>query len=373
MPHERQRTPSCVRSSRPPGSAVRILDKRLPPVHSSSVEVTELVRPDVDELHDFWSVGAAARPLDAPLLPYQPFEELVRAHDDTRTSREHRWIARVEGRPVGTAQLMLPLLENIDVANVTVVVHPVARRRGTGRALATTVIDRMRREGRSQLFCEIPEPLDRAPTPGTAFAAQMGATRALEEICRILDLGEVDDNRLSALEHDAAAHAVGYELVQWAGPAPDDNIDDLAVLTGRMSTDAPMGDLDWEPEEWDRARVREAEERSTQMGRQWVTTAARHVDSGHVVAYTDIGVSPGQPGPAFQWVTIVEPGHRGKRLGLLVKAANLRLLRRELTGYDRVITWNAESNTQMIAINDALGFRPRFRYCEWKLVLGSPG
>ena len=205
------------------------------------------------------------------------------------------------------------------------------------------------------------------PAPGVAFATAVGAERAQDEICRSLELADVSDDRLGVHEHEATAYAAGYELVQWVGPCSDDVVDDLAVLTGRMTTDAPMGDLDWEPEAWDRERYREAEERTARLGRRWVTTAARHVASGRVVAYTDIGWSERVESTAFQWMTIVAPEHRGRRLGLLVKAANLRALRREMPAVERVITWNADSNAAMIAINELLGFRPRLRFGQWQL------
>jgi hypothetical protein len=195
----------------------------------------------------------------------------------------------------------------------------------------------------------------------------VGAERAQDEICRSLELDDVSDDQLGALQDEATAYAAGYELVQWIGPCSDELIDDLAALTGRMTTDAPMGDLDWEPEAWDRQRVREAEERTSRLGRRWVTTAARHVASERVVAYTDIGWSERVESTAFQWMTIVAPEHRGRRLGLLIKAANLRELRREMPRVERVITWNADSNAAMIAINEALGFRPRLRFGQWQL------
>jgi hypothetical protein len=66
-------------------------------------------------------------------------------------------------------------------------------------------------------------------------------------------------------------------------------------------------------------------------------------------------------------MTIVDATHRGHRLGMLVKAANLRALRDAVPAVERVITWNAASNTHMIAINEALGFRPQLRFSQWQL------
>ena len=63
------------------------------------------------------------------------------------------------------------------------------------------------------------------------------------------------------------------------------------------------------------------------------------------------------------------PGHRGRRLGMLVKAANLRRLTGELPAVRRVDTWNAEENAWMLAINVALGFRPSGGAGEWQLAL----
>jgi RimJ/RimL family protein N-acetyltransferase len=51
--------------------------------------------------------------------------------------------------------------------------------------------------------------------------------------------------------------------------------------------------------------------------------------------------------------------------------ANIRLLRREHPEARGIITWNAESNTDMVAVNDALGFRPRARFCQWQLRLSA--
>jgi hypothetical protein len=87
------------------------------------------------------------------------------------------------------------------------------------------------------------------------------------------------------------------------------------------------------------------------------------------VGYTDIGVNVEQPRVGYQWDTIVLAEHRGHRLGLLLKLANLELLVRTAPGVELVNTWNAEINSHMIAVNEALGFRPVDRWREWQLDL----
>jgi len=338
-------------------------------VNHTTVDVSEISQDDVAALRGFWSVSAAARRVDAPLIPMEPFEELLAQPSDERAKRTQRWIARDGDRPVGIAELALPTLDNTEAAILTLEVHPDDRRRGIGRALLAVAVRRIRAEGRTNVIGYTSEPLDGPATPGVLFAGVVGAERALDEICRSLELDDVSDEQLAALENDASGFAAGYELVQWVGRCSDDIVDDLAMLQGRMSTDTPLGDLDWEPEAWDRERYREREELSSRLGRRRVSTAARHVASGRVVAFSDLGWSSRDERTAFQWMTIVAPEHRGRRLGMLIKAANLQALRREVPRVERVITWNAESNVHIIAVNETIGFMPRLRFSQWQLRL----
>jgi hypothetical protein len=61
--------------------------------------------------------------------------------------------------------------------------------------------------------------------------------------------------------------------------------------------------------------------------------------------------------------------HRGHRLGLLLKVANLDQLRRFLPEVRYLNTWNADVNAHMVAINERLGFRPMEGWSEWQLDL----
>jgi hypothetical protein len=48
--------------------------------------------------------------------------------------------------------------------------------------------------------------------------------------------------------------------------------------------------------------------------------------------------------------------HRGHRLGMLVKLANLAALEGSCPGHPSVITFNAEENRHMLSVDDDLGF-----------------
>lgn len=105
-------------------------------------------------------------------------------------------------------------------------------------------------------------------------------------------------------------------------------------------------------------------------GRTKLTTVALD-DAGDVAAYTEIAVPEADPGRSFQWGTLVRKAHRGRRLGLATKAANLLWLQTERPEVTSVITWNAEVNRHMVAINERLGFRPVARAAEFQRVLGA--
>jgi hypothetical protein len=69
-----------------------------------------------------------------------------------------------------------------------------------------------------------------------------------------------------------------------------------------------------------------------------------------------VAVSRDQPGWGSQHDTSVVRAHRGRRLGLLLKADMLRWLRDDEPGLVSLTTWNAESNDRMIGVNEILGY-----------------
>ena len=80
-----------------------------------------------------------------------------------------------------------------------------------------------------------------------------------------------------------------------------------------------------------------------------------------------IDVVPGRdPGKVFQDDTLVLPRHRGHRLGLALKVANLRAVQRAHPDRRVLHTWNAEENGPMVAVNNAMGFRPVERLGEYQ-------
>jgi GNAT superfamily N-acetyltransferase len=75
------------------------------------------------------------------------------------------------------------------------------------------------------------------------------------------------------------------------------------------------------------------------------------------------------PGRLYQWGTLVLREHRGRRLGQATKAYNLLWVQRELSGLKLLVTYNAEVNRHMIAVNEAMGFRPVERLTQYQRPL----
>ena len=93
-------------------------------------------------------------------------------------------------------------------------------------------------------------------------------------------------------------------------------------------------------------------------------TAAAVAPEGHLAGYTELGLMSTGREHGQTWNTLVLPGHRGHGLGMWIKLANLEAARRLRPELRRVTTWNAEANQHMIAINEAIGFRPVRRAYE---------
>jgi GNAT superfamily N-acetyltransferase len=304
--------------------------------------------------------AALARTPDLPSTTWETF--LAGVRHPSPGHRFERALGFLDGAPVGSAVLAMPLLDNLDNATVEIFVHPAHRRRGVGRALHRWAAGRVQAHGRKRLTGETVQ-----TTPESdAFAAAMGAGPALSETRSRLDVAGADRRRLDEMLAEAWTHADGYRFVRWDGVPPDRWIDDMAYLDGRLLADAPMGELDWEPEKVDAGRIRRAEEWRLMLGDGRFHGGIEHVASGRLVACTTLAGPEDTPEHLWQNITLVDAPHRGHRLGLVVKLENLRHALRHRPGLRAIDTFNASSNTHMLAINVAMGFRPVDRWMQWQ-------
>jgi GNAT superfamily N-acetyltransferase len=332
--------------------------------------VTKLERVSDAAGAERWSaLASTCVPVDHPGLIAGSLEEvLLQVSGVQRSSKYAHFLAVEHGLDVAYATARLTMRDNLLNATVSVAVLPSRRRRGIGTTLAKEILAFVRSEGRTNAVWTVGSPVG-GESPGCAFSRALGASSALSRLRRELDLTVVDDGGLDALMRTRIdGRSSDYVIVTWIDRAPDELVEGVAQLVGRMSTDTPRGDLSWESEVWDASRWREKEDDALRAGRRRLAAGA--VDgNGHLVAFTDIGVYVQQPSVAEQWNTIVDPDHRGHRLGLAAKIANLRNLRREFPGALRLQTWNAIENSRMITINELLGFQVVERVDEFQLPL----
>lgn len=278
------------------------------------------------------------------------------------------WAGVVDGRVVTAGYLQTPLLDNLTLASVEVHTHPDHRNRGHGSAMLAFLEHEAVRRGRSLLTAEAAYPYHVAEGgaghPSVEFLVRRGYTHALGDVQRALDL-PVPAERLARLAAEAAPHHAAYALEPFEGPVPEKDVLGLAQLDASLMTEAPMGELELEPQTPDVAALRGAEAVMAESGRRKFTTVARH-EGGELAGYTELVSTEHAPGEVYQWGTLVAPAHRGHRLGLALKVANLVFLQGLLPDARRVTTYNAAVNGHMIGVNEQLGFRPIERLGEFQ-------
>ena len=345
--------------------------------------------PSVDH-PDAWAYHGMAAVERATEIASRGYDDLARPAQQTVSgmlhqeyARKQRFVAvldRPDGRAptaddvVGFGFLAMTLQDNTHAADVYVGIHPDHRRQGIGTALAARVEEAAADAGRTTFFVWAASPREAtadeeavvpatgvgripADVPGVRFALGRGYTVEQVERMSRLDL-PVDPDLLTTFEAEARAKAGDdYRTHTWEG-IPEEWHAGYAELMTRMSTDVPQGELDFGEETWDAERVRVYLQGRADSGQRLLTTLVEHVPSGEIVAGTSFLLQDGKPAFVFQEETIALKTHRGHRLGMLVKAVNLRELAARYPQTERVHTFNAEENAHMLGINVALGFRP---------------
>jgi GNAT superfamily N-acetyltransferase len=335
------------------------------------------VGPDDDEVLTEWC--AVLRASDTELWPGLTGFTLpdIRAFARQRgTYRRFDLLAAGEagGPIVGIGMMERALRDNRHCAEVTVAVHPVHRRRGIGRAIVERMGDVAVADGRRSLNAIVDVPVALAADHASVhFAPRVGFQAMLPGNTRHLCV-PVDEARLDGLRAVVAAgrDAAAYRTFTFVTPWPNGVLEDHCELLRHMSTDEPAGDGDKEEETWDGQRVREEDELLSARGARKLAAVAQHVASGRLVAFTEILLAHDTPDQAWQLATLVHPDHRGRRLGLAVKIANLDFLAARAPAVQVIVTGNAQENAPMISVNEMLGFEVAGVGTFWQKALRSP-
>jgi len=269
------------------------------------------------------------------------------------------WLGTEDGVPVASGWAASPLApEAREAVHVLPRVLPGRRRAGHGSAMLAELSAHADRTGRPlHLATGIWGPehgSDGAGSAVTGFAARHGFTIGQVDARRRLVL-PVDAGVLADAETEAAAYHCDYRIRAWAGPIPEELVEDWAAMQTVFQADQPRGDLETVAAVITTEQIRE-DDRSLAASGQIKLNAIALGSDGAPVGYSDLVVTTGGSEPARQWETVVLRPHRGHRLGLGLKVALLRLLQRTRPDLRATITVNALSNAPMVAVNDRLGY-----------------
>ncbi|MBT2213250.1 MULTISPECIES: GNAT family N-acetyltransferase [Actinomadura] len=309
----------------------------------------------IRQWHDvLMAVHTADSPGDPAPEPEQTAERLLGGFG----SRQRLW--GIEGEDAGlvaVAALRLPGEAGaVRPAEIDIRVRPEYRRRGLGRRLMAAAANGLRADGRTSVIAQV-----LAGTPAVPFLESHGFECVLTLRGMLLDLADLPPGLVARLLAEAPA---GYRLVRWSGVVPDEHASALA----RVKT--AMADLaEYEGTPWDADRVREMAELVAKRGDDLYTVAV--LDGDAIAGFTEVVVPLGAAGRAAQYDTAVAPEHRGRRLGILVKAAMLRWLAEERPDVREIETDNVGDNTPMLAVNEELGFRVERESREYQAAVSA--
>ncbi len=320
---------------------------------AATVEIVEL---DPTSLSDadagaLAQVANAAEAVDAPFRAPVDAAYVRRAHlygHDMQPT--HGLLIAHEGeRIVAYAELHTSVWDNTDVLFVEIEEHPDFRGRGIDDRLLERALQRGRSDGHTKVLGSAWVGSHRL-----AFWERQRFPIAARDANRRLVLADLDRPRLAQMLTEAEAASPGYELVDVPNPAPEELLPSLIAVHDAIN-DAPLDDLDIEDDAWPTERVRAYEQAMTARGMRMHRLLARRTSDGAAAGHTVVVVEDDRPHIGAQEDTAVIREHRGHRLGIRLKIAMLERLAELEPQLDYIDTWNAESNTHMIAVNDAIG------------------
>lgn len=254
--------------------------------------------------------------------------------------------------PIALLEVHLPTRDNRHLVWGNIVVHPDDRRRGHGSELLAALVRRAESEHRGTVWLGAAE-----DDPGArAFLEHHGFHYASHDARRRQVLAEVDQDVVARLHAQASEAAEDYVLERLVPPVPDEVLEQLVEVTAAIN-DAPMGDLTFEDEAFDLARLQDIETARVGRGDRIYRIAARHRRTGVIGGHTLVGLNPLDATHAGQGDTAVHRDHRGHRLGLLLKIEMMRWLAEVEPQITEITTWNQADNRYMIDVNEAIGYR----------------
>ncbi|KHE75453.1 acetyltransferase [Kocuria marina] len=314
--------------------------------------------------------------------------------------------AYLDDRLVGRAEVRMPLIADTDMAQIVVDVAPDETSEGIGRGLLSAAEQLARGESRRfiRLVTEHPASEARDPSgPGdgsadgtadggaspvtpvqwldaadgsgrlpashrqTRFAQHAGYTLRTVSSFALLPV-PLDEQRAARIHEslEAVPFADHYRLHTWVGEAPDELLAPLAQLHAKIPTDSFVRPIVADPDPWDGARVRRTEQLRQEDGDRSLMAVIQDVRTGELVGMTELILAQHRPALALQDETLVVRTHRGHRLGMRLKLANLEQLANVAPEVRTVYSWTHSGNDRMNWVNAQLGFRDAGQSAIWE-------
>lgn len=275
--------------------------------------------------------------------------------------KEHFWLIWNGDETIARAWCGLPYEDNRHLMQIDLYVLPSHRRQGMARGLLAELCKLAEAEKRT---LAVFDSSSRVPA-GDAFAKAINARFGIESHTNQLVLADLDRDLLRNWREKGEENAEVFEIGCWTGPFPEEHLGAICNLIEIMNTE-PRGDLEVEDFKVTPEQIRKQEAFNAKTGTERWHFYARHKASGDFVGYTETGWQKETPTLVWQWGTAVRPEHRGHGLGKWLKAAMLEKILAERPEAKFVRTGNADVNAPMLAINNALGFKPYVAHTAWQ-------
>ncbi|MEM7339876.1 MAG: GNAT family N-acetyltransferase [Actinomycetota bacterium] len=244
------------------------------------------------------------------------------------------------------------------VSDCELFVMPDQRGHGVGAALTAAMAERLQALGQTSLVAYTLEGVE--PDRAAAICARYGMTARQHERCSRVDVARIDGDQIAAWVAAAANAAPGYRIHTWQGAVPTPLVDAWAAAQSAM-TDVPIDQLDYTvpPVTPEQVRRKDAALAAT----AWLSYGSLVVGpDGDAAGMSMMMVHPDRPQLAHQEDTAVVAAHRGRGIGRWLKAATFQYVNEHHRDLTVIETYNAEDNPWMLAINEAMGFRPHHGY-----------
>jgi GNAT superfamily N-acetyltransferase len=304
----------------------------------------------------------AERWLDDPPIPLeQTAQGLKHFPDHIEMTLWTGWVEDVS-RIGAYGLIQYSFEDNLHMAQFWINVLPEFRRQGLGSEFLSRIVEVAREQNRRLL---ITDTMDRIPA-GEAFMLAIGAEKGIETHTNQLVLAELDPQILRTWQERAEERGAGFEIGQWEGRYPDEDIDAIVDLHTLLNQQ-PLGDLDVEDFTYSAENIRQSEASLFARGFERWTLYAREVDTGRFAGYTEVLWNPNSPEIIGQGMTGVFPEFRNRGLGRWLKAVMLDRILAERPQARFVRTGNADMNAPMLKTNNELGFKPYVAQAGWQV------